>query len=220
MIESGVSGRRRLAWLFAFAVAMAYLEAAVVIYLRRIHYLEDPLSLFPLKVWDAADLLIEIGREAATIVIILGAAALAARGGVRRFAAFAFTFGLWDIFYYAWLKVLLGWPVSWLEWDILFLIPWAWLGPWVAPVIIASLLVSWGGWVLAADPPCRFGRQALILFAAGTALVLLSFLQPAIPLMAQGPDGITAFRPDGFWWWAFTAGGTLMAAGLASTLRE
>ncbi len=211
---------RRLVWLSLFAVAMAYLEAAVVVYLRRIYYPDDPLALFPLKVWAPSELLIELGREAATVVMIMGTASLAARGGIRVLAAFSFVFGLWDIFYYIWLKLLLGWPVTLMEWDILFLIPWAWLGPWPAPVIIAALLVAWGGLVLVFDPPCRFDGQAAVLAGAGTILVLLSFLQPASGILGGGPEAVTAFVPEGFWWGAFTPGALLLGAGMAATFRE
>jgi hypothetical protein len=218
--EAGTGTRRyrTLAWLSLYAAAMAYLEAAVVVYLRRIHYPGNMLSLFPLKVWSSADLLIEVGREAATVIMILAATALAARGGVRMFAAFAFIFGLWDILYYAWLKVLIGWPVSWFEWDILFLIPWAWLGPWLAPAAVAALLAAWGGWVLGADPPCRFGLWSGGMFVAGILLVLTSFLGPAYPLLGQETEAVTSFRPGAFQWGVFGAGGTLMAAGLLATL--
>ena len=83
---------------------MAYLEAAVVVYLRRLYYPENPLALFPLRVWSPADLFVELGREVSTVAMILAAAALAERGGMRVFAAFAFVFGVWDVFYYLWLK--------------------------------------------------------------------------------------------------------------------
>lgn len=209
----------RLAWLSLFAVAMAYLEAAVVVYLRRIYYPEDPLTLFPLKVWAPSELFIELGREAATVVMILGAASLAARGGIRVLAAFSFVFGLWDIFYYLWLKVLLGWPVTLMEWDILFLIPWAWLGPWPAPVIIAVLLVAWGGRVLAVDRPCRFDGRAMVLAGVGTTLLLISFLQPAFGLLGGGRLAVADFVPGGFWWGAYIPGILLMGAGLEATFR-
>jgi len=59
--------------------------------------------------------------------------------------AFAFiTFGLWDIFYYIWLRVFIGWPQSILEPDLLFLIPLPWWGPVLSPVLIALLMVIGG----------------------------------------------------------------------------
>ncbi|MGD2080540.1 MAG: hypothetical protein PVJ36_05370, partial [Nitrospirota bacterium] len=41
-------------------------------------------------------------------------------------------FALWDIFYYVFLRVWLGWPRTMMDMDVLFLIP----GPWVAPVLL------------------------------------------------------------------------------------
>jgi len=199
---------------------MGCLEAVVVIYLRRIHYADDPLSLFPMKAWSPEELAVEIVREVATVAMILGAAALAERGRVRIFAAFAFIFGIWDLAYYAWLKVLLGWPVSWSEWDILFLIPWAWLGPWITPALVSLVLVVWGGWVVVRDGDCRFGILSTSLFGGGCILILAAFLQPAYPLLSEGPAGLPSFRPGNFLWPLFLPGLALMAAGLAGTIRR
>jgi len=199
---------------------MGCLEAAVVVYLRRIHYPDNPLALFPMKTWSMEDLLMEIVREAATVAMILAAAALAERGKTRIFAAFAFVFGVWDLAYYFWLKVLLGWPVSWTEWDILFLIPWAWLGPWLAPAAVAALLAIWGGGVVWSAGECRFGPYSAALFGGGCLLVLTAFLRPAFPLLSQGPEGLPSFRPGNFPWHLYFAGLALMAAGLLGTVRR
>jgi hypothetical protein len=53
-------------------------------------------------------------------------------------------FGLWDIFYYIWLWVFIGWPRSVFELDLLFLIPLPWWGPVLSPVLIALLMVTGG----------------------------------------------------------------------------
>jgi len=198
---------------------MSYLEAAVVVYLRRIHCTDDPLSLFPLRMWSPEDLLVEMGREISTVVIILAAAALAERGWARILAAFSFVFGVWDILYYFWLKVLLGWPTSWLEWDILFLIPWAWLGPWPAPALVALLLALWGGVVVGTGRPVRFSRRSGPAFGAGALMVLSAFLEPALPLLAGGPDAVAGFVPGRFLWPLWGTGLAFMGGGLAATFR-
>ena len=46
---------------------------------------------------------------------------------------FFWAFGLWDICYYVWLWVILRWPASLLDFDVLFLIPLPWIGPVLAP---------------------------------------------------------------------------------------
>jgi hypothetical protein len=62
---------------------------------------------------------------------------------LERFSFFIFCFGVWDIFYYVWLKFFLNWPPSLLTYDILFLIPLPWIAPVLAPVIVsASLIVA------------------------------------------------------------------------------
>jgi len=128
-----------LVYLAVFAVAMAYFEAAVVVYLRELHYPEG--FSFPLKMIERPDLLVEIGREASTILMLLAVAAIAGKGFYERFAFFLIIFALWDIFYYVWLKVLLGWPAGLLTWDILFLIPVAWIAPVLSPILVSFCLI-------------------------------------------------------------------------------
>ena len=90
------------ATVLAYAVAMAFMEAAVVVYLQRALGL-DPQSLFPLR--DAnvlGDLgAIEVGREAATLVMLGAVGWLAGRSGLERLAWAAVAFGTWDVGYYA-----------------------------------------------------------------------------------------------------------------------
>src|SRR5210317_437590 len=106
--------KRNLLLLSLYAIAMALLEAAIVVYLRQLHYADDPLNIFPSKFLDSYDTAVELSREAATVAMILVVALLAERTSrTRMFAAFVFVFGLWDIFYYVWLKVLMDWPQSW-----------------------------------------------------------------------------------------------------------
>jgi hypothetical protein len=89
-----------------FAAAMAYLEAAVVVYLTGALGGEVGV-IFPLRpAGEVEDLLaIEVGREAATLVIIAAVGALIGRSGLERLAWAAVVFGAWDIGYYAWLRL-------------------------------------------------------------------------------------------------------------------
>jgi hypothetical protein len=193
---------------------MAWIEAAVVVYLRRIYYPEDPLTIFPLRVWTTSDLLIEVVREAATIVMILAVALLAAAGKTRRTAAFLYVFGVWDLCYYLWLKVMLGWPVSWTEWDILFLIPWPWLAPWLTPAVAALLFTIWGGGVLAREEDTAVPPRALALALSGLLLMLASFLEPALGVPGGIAAGARQFVPSRFLWAVYLPGAALLAAGL------
>ena len=138
-----MNSKSTLTILTVYAIAMALQESAVVIYMRHLYYTSHPLDVFPLQFLNSYDTVLELSREGATVIMILTVALLADRSSrTRTFAAFAFVFGLWDLFYYFWLKVLLGWPRSWLEWDVLFLIPGVWLGPWICPTMIALLFVG------------------------------------------------------------------------------
>ncbi|MHC4644929.1 MAG: hypothetical protein ACYTBJ_05475 [Planctomycetota bacterium] len=137
---------RRFCVVVVLGIAFAYIEAAVVVYLRQIFYdggFSFPLAQFGLDVsglWRRL-LLTEVGREAATIVLVLSGAWLAGRNRQERVACFMAIFGVWDIFFYVWLKALINWPGSVMDWDILFLIPVVWAGPVLAPVLVSAALV-------------------------------------------------------------------------------
>ena len=210
--------RQTLVLLGVYAIAMALLESAVVVYMRRLYYPENPLELFPLRFLNEYDPTLELSREAATILMILSVARLAERRSLTHsFAAFVFVFGVWDLFYYIWLKVLIDWPRSWTEWDVLFLIPWVWLGPWICPAAIAVLFVAWGHWTLTTEREVRFTFASSVTFAAGAVLGLVTFMQPAI---ARGGKTLSSYSPGSFWWWWFLFGFALMAAGFALTARR
>lgn len=211
--------RALLLWLAAYAIGMALVEAAVVVHLRHVYYPENPLTLFPLRLLSADDLALEVARELATVVMILAVTLLAVHGFVRRFAAFIYVFGLWDLFYYIWLKVYLGWPSQWLEWDILFLIPWPWFGPWLAPALIALLFTLWGSWVLNTPDELRLRRADALLFVAGALSALASFMAPAWPQLAGGILAMRGWMPGTFLWPLYAIGLLVMATALIRVVR-
>jgi len=171
----------RFAIAVIFSIAFGYIESAVVVYLRAIFHPEGftfPLSDFDTILQHKALLLTEIGREAATIVLILTGAWLFGRNLQQRFAYFLTIFAVWDIFYYVWLKVLLDWPASIMDWDILFLIPVAWAGPVVAPVLISITLLVFAMMILYRDccgRPIRASRIEWLGFIAAAVVVVVSF---------------------------------------------
>lgn len=131
--------KRTVGLLVLFAAAMAFVEAAVVVYLRRVL---GEVALFPMKDLPSPLLAIEVAREAATIAMLLAVALLAVRGGLRRMGAFLLTFAVWDLLYYVWLFVAIRWPAAPGEWDILFLIPAPWVGPvWSVLLVCAGMIV-------------------------------------------------------------------------------
>ncbi|HNY09113.1 MAG TPA: hypothetical protein PKO42_04430, partial [Tenuifilaceae bacterium] len=132
--------RSKLIWVTLFAIAMGLLESAVVIYMRELLYpggFSFPLSPIPERL-----AVTELLRELATLVMLVGVGVVAGRNFPERFAWFIFSFGVWDIFYYVFLKLLIGWPTSMLTWDLLFLIPVTWTGPVVAPVAISLMMIT------------------------------------------------------------------------------
>ncbi|UCF68511.1 MAG: hypothetical protein JSV80_04230 [Acidobacteriota bacterium] len=131
-----------LVWLALFGIAFGWVEAMVVVYLRQLYY-PDGFS-FPLEMLPAREGLLEVAREAATLVMLLAVARLGARRGWGRFGLFAVAFGVWDLVYYAGLYVAIGWPASLCEWDVLFLIPGVWTGPVWSPCLIAVALIGAG----------------------------------------------------------------------------
>ena len=216
--------------LLLFGTAFGYLEAAVVSYLRILHeparrqiYPGRPASeLFPLltlKQVEAAGqeqqktLYVEIGREAATMVM-LAAVALAVAGNARQWtAAFAIAFGVWDIVFYAGLKLILGWPASLLTWDILFLIPVTWVGPVAAPVLVSVAMTTGGIWCLsreAAGKPLRIGGWNIFGVVLGALVIILSFTLDYRNITAGG-------MPHPFHWGVFALGLAIGAASYAQS---
>ncbi len=143
-----------LTLLTAFGVAMGYWEAVVVYYLRKLLGLVPlPENIDPALVEkiDPTIITIEQTREAATIILLIALALAAGRNNWQRWGTFLFAFGVWDIFYYVGLKVLLDWPGSLSAPDLLFLIPRPWYAPvWmpllasVAMIVIGMLCIGYG----------------------------------------------------------------------------
>ncbi len=135
--------RHKLMVITAYAAGMAWVESAVVYYLRTMLDRLEPYQPRPLP--EAGGLgPAEFVREAATLVMLLMVGILAGRNWRSRLGYAVFAFGVWDILYYVFLNVMCDWPQSLMDWDLLFLIPLPWWGPVLAPVLIASLMVIWG----------------------------------------------------------------------------
>jgi hypothetical protein len=168
---------RRLLWASLFAVAFAFVESAVVIYLRALYYPGG--FVFPLRVLAMNHIVVELARELSTIIMIGAVAVLAGVTAWERIGFFIFIFGIWDIFFYGWLKVCVNWPLTLFDWDILFLIPIPWIGPVIAPVLVALTLTICGTIIV-----LRFRRGIAMhitlvpigLWLCGTAVILFSFV--------------------------------------------
>jgi hypothetical protein len=164
-------------WLTLFSIAMGYLETSVVVYLRELYYPHGfNFPLMPIKPEVAVT---EFWREVATIVMLWGVGTMAGRDRTEKFAFFLYSFAIWDIFYYLFLKVLLGWPASLFTWDILFLIPVPWVGPVIASCLVSLTMVLLA---LAVAYLRERGYQTFIgwkewsLLIAGSLVIILSFI--------------------------------------------
>lgn len=217
------TGRSRflgtVAILLLFGTAFGYLEAAVVTYLRILHEParqlfypnRPPGELFPLLTLQQVrasgleqqrTVYVEIGREAATMLMLAAIALAVARNARQWAAAFAIAFGVWDIVFYAGLKLLLDWPSSLFTWDILFLIPLPWTGPVIAPILVSVAMIAAGIWCLqreAAARPLRIGLWNIVGVLLGAFVIILSFTLDYRNVMAGG-------MPHPFHWGVFSLG--------------
>jgi hypothetical protein len=203
---------RRIIWLITFAVAMAYVESAVVVYLRTIYYPHG--FSFPLVLLPPGMVAIEMGRELATLVMLFGLAMLVGADRWDRILVFCVGFGVWDLAYYIWLWLFLRWPPSLLTWDVLFLIPVPWIGPVVAPVVVSVVLVVGALLLLrkrAGGEPIDFPLSLRILALAGGALVLGSFMLDFQVVLRQ-------MEPPPFRWGLFGTGVALAGAAVVLAL--
>jgi len=166
-------------WIIAFALAMGYLESAVVVYLRELYYPEG--FNFPMKEMSRILAVTELFREAATLIMILAVSVLAAENLLHRFAWFLVVFAVWDLAYYLFLKIILDWPSSLITNDILFLLPSIWMGPVLAPVInsltmilLASVILYTGKAYL---PVVRLSKFTWVLLITATFIVLIAYVK-------------------------------------------
>jgi hypothetical protein len=214
---------QRTFWLVIFSMAMGYLEASVVVYLRELYYPNG--FAFPLVVLRPEVGLVEIFREAATVIMLLALGILVGQNLRQRFAYFLIAFATWDIFYYVFLKLILGWPTSVFTWDILFLIPVPWVGPVLSPLIICITMFALAGIILRNEqreqPEGLTGvNWALIL--GGSLTVVMAWMWDYIALSGGLPlspeaamEVLSAHVPDHFNWWIFGAGEAMILSGIA-----
>ena len=211
--------KRTLIWLTLFSIAMGYLETSVVVYLRAIYYPNG--FTFPMANMSSAIALTELGREAATIIMLAGIGIVAGKNSVQRFAWFIYSFAIWDIFYYVFLKVLLNWPDSFFTWDILFLIPLPWVAPVIAPAIISLTMVLLTLVLIyfnEKNSSLKINSKEWILFISGSLIVILSFIiecyQHINAYNGNALEAIAHYIPIHFDWWIFIVGEALILSAI------
>jgi hypothetical protein len=209
--------RSRAAIVIVFAIAMAYLESAVVLYLTLA--LGGTVGvLFPLQPAGTFGNLgwIEVGREAATLVMIATVGMLAGRSAVERLAWAAVVFGVWDIGYYAFLWLFAGWPDSLGTTDLLFLIPVPWVGPVWSPVVVSLALVGFG---LAAARQAG-SERGLHVRRAHVAIALLGGLVVIVSYTMGAAGVLQGGMPGDYPWPVFLAGMAIAVAAAVHALRS
>lgn len=194
-----------------FGIAMAYVESAIVVYLRLLYYPGG--FYFPIKMIPMHVTVVEMGREAATLIMLWFVAQMSFKPFKEKFALFIFTFGVWDIFYYAWLKIFINWPKGMFDWDILFIIPVPWIAPWLAPVLVSVGLVFAA--ILILYYPQRFETKILrktewLGEFICAALILLTFTWQTRSIVEGG-------IPFYYQWWLFLIA---LSSGLFIFLRH
>ncbi|HAF62784.1 MAG TPA: hypothetical protein DCK95_10740 [Anaerolineaceae bacterium] len=230
---------KKINWSFFYGIGMALLEAVVVVYLRELYYPQG--FSFPLASMDWNIYKIEVLREAGTMLMLICVSALAAENFHTWLAFFLFNFAVWDIFYYVWLKILLNWPSSILEWDILFLIPITWDGPVLTPLLCTIAMITLAGVILhhhQQGTAVRLKAREWILLFLGAGLVFTSFIWNYTTFMIEGgyfndlsnlasngalQQAVSEFVPSGFNWSLFLSGYGIiwLAIGLlAARLRK
>jgi hypothetical protein len=193
---------KRFGIVFTFAIAMAWVESAVVVYLRVLIGRVDPYQADPLPISVGLGW-IEVGREVATMLMLLTVGWLAGHTWRGRLGYFLIAFGTWDIFYYIFLVPMCGWPQSLLDWDLLFLIPLPWWGPVLSPVLISIMLIA-AGILLAQGEQIRkpvWPRGwAWMLNFSGIMLALYTFMANALQVIRDGEKAIRQALPVLFNW--------------------
>jgi hypothetical protein len=171
-----MSVKKRVIWITVFAIAMAFVEAAVVVCLRLNYYPEG--FKFPIELISGTPAISELLREIATIAMLIAVSILTGRKFQDRFAYFIYAFGIWDIFYYIWLRIILGWPESLLTWDLLFLLPVPWIGPVIAPVVVSiSFIIAAVVTLYLGEKgiPIHLNKLKWILIIVAGLIVFISF---------------------------------------------
>src|SRR4051812_4410 len=202
-MQDDLPERTRWAIVAAFAIAMAWLEAACVLSLRALVDRIEPYQPDPLPMNGPLGN-VELWREAATLVMIAALGVLAGRTWRRRAGYAALAFGAWDIFYYVFLRLISGWPRTLLDWDILFLLPLPWWGPVLAPVSIALVMIVWGTLATQSNNAAAEGRWAWAPGCAGVMLALAIFMIDAWRALPGGREAVLHVVPTTFDWPLFS----------------
>lgn len=197
---------RLLVILVLFGVVLGYCEAATVVYIRimyepmhkRVFPDRAPDDLFPafsFEQWAheapayAQSPVLEVAREIGTVLGLV-LVALAVSPTFRLWTATVFLLlGVTGWSFYFWLKVLMGWPHSPSDWDLIFIVPLPWVGPvWAALAAYTAMVVAtgWFFWSEAAGRPLRAGPVGWLLLLTGSLVTAVPFCWDYQHIVAGG----------------------------------
>ena len=130
-----------------FSIAFGNVEAMVVVYMRRFlppfdEMMAGTVEQFVILLKSHGVYYIEQAREMCTMVMLISLSILSGKSLLERFAAFCLSFAVWDIFYYIFLNLLIGWPETLFDIDVLFLVPVPWIAPVILPVGISMMMIG------------------------------------------------------------------------------
>jgi hypothetical protein len=112
-------------------------------------------------------------------------------------------FGLWDIFYYIWLRVFISWPQSILEPDLLFLFPLPWWGPVLSPILIALLMVIGGIFAVIKienNKALHIDAWFWLCLITGVLTLLYTFMTDALRALPADASTLSGLKPSQFNW--------------------
>jgi len=221
---------KSICWIILFSIAMAYLESAVVVYLREIYYPEG--FVFPLTPIKSTIAVTEFWREVATLVMLLGIGILTGKSAAQRLAFFLLSFAIWDIFYYVFLYILLGWPSSLMTWDILFLVPVPWVGPVLTPVTVSMLMLLLASCLIYFNK--TLNKLEWCFSILGSIVIILSWVLDYWNFSTKKTnadvwtlsseqnlfDTTAQYIPSSFNWYIFTVGALLIATAIFSFYKR
>lgn len=222
--------KKTVIWLTIFSIAMGFLETAVVIYIREMYYPDG--FKFPLQDIKKNIIIVELWRELATIIMLAAIGYLTGRTKAQRFAFFIFSFGVWDIFYYIFLKIFLNWPDSLFTWDILFLLPVPWIGPVLAPCIVSLSFIALTFLVLWLENKglaVTIRLKHYLVLSLACFVIIYSFTIDYIQLLIYGPTNLAPekmlvlfkhYEPITYHWWLFFIGEIIFILGCFLLWRD
>ncbi len=149
--------RKSLIILIIFGIGFGFVEAAGIIFLRgasnflpgkqnlKIELMnlgiENDGQALLVKMMPSKLYKVEFIREIATMMMLISISIAAGKTWNERFMYFFWIFAIWDISYYLFLRVIIGWPDSLLSYDFLFLVPIPWYGQVWYPILVSTLTI-------------------------------------------------------------------------------